>query len=95
MGELSVWHWLLVALVAMMLFGANRLPDVARSVGRSMRIFKAEMRGIEQDGGSQMVDGVATPEAPAAPEGAAPAGVPPEGPEGVTPAGGSRRPGAE
>jgi sec-independent protein translocase protein TatA len=43
MGELSPWHWLIVIAVAAVLFGAKRLPDVARSVGRSARILRAEL----------------------------------------------------
>lgn len=35
---------LIVALVVIVLFGSNKLPDVARSVGRSMRIFKSEIK---------------------------------------------------
>jgi twin arginine-targeting protein translocase, TatA/E family len=44
MGELSPWHWLVVIAVAVLLFGAKRLPDAARSLGRSARILKAELR---------------------------------------------------
>jgi sec-independent protein translocase protein TatA len=44
MGELSPWHWAVVILVAVLLFGSTRLPDVARSLGRSARILKAELR---------------------------------------------------
>jgi sec-independent protein translocase protein TatA len=44
MGELSPWHWLIVIAVAVLLFGAKRLPDAARSLGRSARILQAEMR---------------------------------------------------
>lgn len=40
---------LIVALVIMVLFGAKRLPDAARSLGRSMRIFKAETKGLMDD----------------------------------------------
>ncbi len=46
MGELSPWHLLIVAAVFMLLFGANKLPQMARSVGQSMRIFKAETRAL-------------------------------------------------
>jgi sec-independent protein translocase protein TatA len=46
MGELSPWHLLIVAAVFMLLFGANKLPHMARSVGQSMRIFKAETRAL-------------------------------------------------
>ncbi len=46
MGEFSPWHLLIVAVVFMLLFGANKLPQMARSVGQSMRIFKAEARAL-------------------------------------------------
>lgn len=45
MGELSPWHWAIVIGIAMLLFGAKRLPDAARSLGRSARILKAELHG--------------------------------------------------
>jgi sec-independent protein translocase protein TatA len=45
MGELSPWHWAIVIGIAMVLFGAKRLPDAARSLGRSARILKAELHG--------------------------------------------------
>jgi sec-independent protein translocase protein TatA len=38
----------LILLVAL-LFGAKRLPDAARGLGRSLRIFKAETRGLRDD----------------------------------------------
>lgn len=44
MGEMSPWHWLIVIAIAVLLFGARRLPDAARSLGRSARILKAELR---------------------------------------------------
>ena len=49
MGGLSPWHWLIVAIVVMALFGYKKLPDAARSVGRSMRVFKSEMKGMKDD----------------------------------------------
>ena len=36
-------------ILALVLFGAKRLPDSARSLGRSMRIFKSEMKQMEGD----------------------------------------------
>jgi sec-independent protein translocase protein TatA len=43
-------HWLVVAIVAVVLFVFwKQLPDVARSIGRSLRIFKTEMKGMSQD----------------------------------------------
>ncbi|MFI9593857.1 twin-arginine translocase TatA/TatE family subunit [Nonomuraea sp. NPDC052265] len=42
MADLGWAEILIIALVFMFLFGAKRLPDTARAVGRSLRIFKAE-----------------------------------------------------
>jgi len=49
MGSLSPTHWLIVIVVLVLLFGAKRLPDLARSLGRSARILKAEL-GEVSDG---------------------------------------------
>lgn len=38
-----------MAVIAMMLFGTKKMPDVARSLGRSMRIVKAELKGLKED----------------------------------------------
>ena len=48
MGEFSLWHWLIVLVAFVLLFGSHKLPDMARSVGRSMRILKAEL-GTQHD----------------------------------------------
>ena len=42
-------HILLLLIVVTVLFGAKRLPDSARSLGRSMRIFKSEMKELKND----------------------------------------------
>src|SRR5512132_2160272 len=49
LGELSPWHLLILAAVVLVLFGAKKLPDSARALGRSMRIFKAETKGLRDD----------------------------------------------
>ncbi len=43
------WELVLVVIVIMVLFGAKRLPDASRSLGRSLRIFKAETKGLRDD----------------------------------------------
>jgi sec-independent protein translocase protein TatA len=43
------WHIVLVIAVLVLLFGARRLPEGARALGRSLRIFKAEVRGMNDD----------------------------------------------
>lgn len=40
---------IIVLLVALIVFGSKRLPDSARSLGRSMRILKAEAKGLKDD----------------------------------------------
>ena len=42
-------HILLLLLVVVVLFGAKRLPDSARSLGKSMRIFKSEMKELKDE----------------------------------------------
>jgi len=45
-------HLIIVAVLLVILFGWKKLPDAARSVGRSMRIFKSEVSEMKQDGKS-------------------------------------------
>jgi sec-independent protein translocase protein TatA len=45
-----VSEWVIVAIVGVvLLFSAKKLPDMARGLGQSMRIFKAETRGLRED----------------------------------------------
>ncbi|MFG3524410.1 Sec-independent protein translocase subunit TatA [Nocardia nova] len=71
MGSLSPTHWLIIALVIVVLFGAKRLPDAARGLGRSLRIFKSEMS--EMQSGDSGPPGTASPSAPGAGHRPAPA----------------------
>ena len=43
-------HILILLIVVVVLFGAKRLPDSARSLGKSIRIFKGEMKDMNNDG---------------------------------------------
>lgn len=56
LGNLTGWHFLIVLLVVLLLFGATKLPALARSVGQSMKIFRSEMKSDDQP------DGTATPD---------------------------------
>ena len=51
LGDLfSGWHIWIILLIIVLLFGATRLPALARSIGQSTRIFKKEIReGQEED----------------------------------------------
>jgi sec-independent protein translocase protein TatA len=50
LGAVQPWHWLIVIVVFVLLFGAKKLPDAARSLGKSMRIFKSEIKEMQTDG---------------------------------------------
>jgi sec-independent protein translocase protein TatA len=62
-------HWLVLAVVVVVLFGYKKLPDAARSVGRSLRIFKTEMKGLTEDDAAREA-AKASPTAPTAAPGA-------------------------
>ncbi len=49
MGGLAWWHWLIIAAAFILLFGAKKLPDAARGVGRSLRILKSEVSAMHDD----------------------------------------------
>ncbi|MBF0962477.1 MAG: Sec-independent protein translocase subunit TatA [Actinomyces sp.] len=45
-------HWIIVLIVVLVLFGAQKLPDLARSIGKSAKILKEEMNDLSQDSSS-------------------------------------------
>ncbi|MGJ0121190.1 Sec-independent protein translocase subunit TatA [Williamsia sp. MIQD14] len=50
MGAIQPWHIIIVVIVFLILFGSKKLPDAARGLGRSMRIFKSEVKEMQNDG---------------------------------------------
>ncbi len=52
MPNLGAPEIIIIAVVLIVLFGWKKLPDAARSVGRSMRIFKSEVSEMKNDGKS-------------------------------------------
>lgn len=68
MDALGPWHLLIIAGVFVLLFGAKKLPDAARSLGKSARILKTELKGLHDDdpAAKQIAQLQATP--PAQPE---------------------------
>ncbi|NYG08505.1 sec-independent protein translocase protein TatA [Phycicoccus badiiscoriae] len=73
-GLFEGWHIIVLLVLLVLLFGFKRLPDAARSIGRSMRIFKSEVQEMKTDGksaaSSDTVKGEAIkdPERPVTPE---------------------------
>jgi sec-independent protein translocase protein TatA len=48
-GPLSIWEILIILVVLLLLFGAKRLPEMGRSLGRGMREFKDSITGHDDD----------------------------------------------
>lgn len=49
MPNLGAPEFLIILLVVLLLFGAKKLPDLARGTGRALRIFKSETKGLVDD----------------------------------------------
>ena len=73
------WHILIIAGLLVVLFGARKLPDSARSIGQSLRIFKSEMKAASQDGeiSTEAVESADQPAATPRPQAIAQAATPP------------------
>ena len=67
-GNLKPLEILLIVAVIFLLFGAKKLPDAARSLGKSMRIFKSEIKEMQSESKSDSTDGVVPPAKPIASE---------------------------
>lgn len=50
MGALSPTHWAIIIVLVLLLFGSRKLPDMARGMGQSLRIFKAETQELRNEG---------------------------------------------
>ena len=76
MGLDQPWHWIVLIALVLLLFGYKKLPDASRSLGRSLRIFKTEIKGMSEDDRTrEEASAPAAPVAPVAPP--APVATPP------------------
>ena len=48
-GNLNGWHLLILLAVILLLFGAAKLPALAKSVGQSARVFRGEMKAMKEE----------------------------------------------
>ncbi|WP_214405068.1 Sec-independent protein translocase subunit TatA [Pseudonocardia lacus] len=84
MPNLGGWEFVILIGVLVLLFGAKRLPDMARSIGQSARVFKGEMKGMKNDEPkAEQPPAAAAPTPP--PAAAAPAELPPAAAQPVVP----------
>ena len=49
MGGLSIWHWLIVLVVVVLIFGTKKLRNIGQDLGGAVKGFKEGMKGAETD----------------------------------------------
>ncbi|WP_172120050.1 Sec-independent protein translocase subunit TatA [Actinomyces faecalis] len=59
MGAFKPWHWIVLLVLVLLIFGAGKLPEIARSLGQSMKVFKKEVKELREE------DEPVTPQPPA------------------------------
>jgi len=60
LGNLNGWHLLILLAVILLLFGAAKLPALAKSVGQSARVFKGEMKAMKDEDATTVAGGTTT-----------------------------------
>jgi len=83
MPSLGGWEFVILIGILVVLFGFKKLPDMARSIGQSARVFKGEMKGMK---GDEEAPKGTTPAAPADPPASQAPAPPPALPVGPPPA---------
>lgn len=58
LGGLTGWHLLALVIIILLLFGAAKLPALAKSVGQSARVFKGEMKAMKEEDASSATPSV-------------------------------------
>lgn len=49
MPNIGFWDWVIILAILLLLFGAKRLPDLARSIGKSITAFKQGMKETDSE----------------------------------------------
>ena len=64
MGGLSIWHWLIVLAVVLILFGTGRIGNLMGELGRGMKSFRNNLADGQPKDASMLEQHVQTPAAP-------------------------------
>ena len=62
MGSFSIWHWLIVLVIVLLVFGTKRLTSGARDVGKAVDDFKKGMRGDDDKPAARLGGDQASPD---------------------------------
>ena len=49
MGAFKPWHWIVILVLLVLLFGADKLPNFASNLGRSLKVFKKEVKELREE----------------------------------------------
>ncbi|CBS87537.1 twin-arginine translocase TatA/TatE family subunit [Azospirillum lipoferum] len=49
MGSFSIWHWLIVLVIVLLLFGAGKLPNVMGDIAKGVKAFKSGLKDEEDE----------------------------------------------
>ena len=52
MGAVKPWHWIVILVLLVLLFGADKLPNFASNLGRSLKVFKKEVKELREEDGA-------------------------------------------
>lgn len=53
MGSLSIWHWLIVLVIVMLVFGTKKLSNMGSDIGKAVKGFKDGVKGEEEKPATQ------------------------------------------
>lgn len=56
MGSFSIWHWLIVLVIVMLVFGTKKLGNMGSDLGKAVKGFKDGVKGAEEDKPAQSAD---------------------------------------
>ena len=65
MGSFSLWHWLVVLVIVLVLFGRGRVADIMGEFGKGLKSFKHGMKDEEEDHAARRIEGPAHEAKPA------------------------------
>lgn len=89
MGSFSIWHWLIVLVIVLLLFGAGKLPSVMGDIAKGVKAFKSGLKDEEEETQAAQTAPQTTAQTPPAainPAPAQPAAAQPVTPAPVPPA---------